>query len=85
MFLQYIAEKRLRTYKIWNTPFALEACRKIGISREEYDQIKKYQYLIIAGDDIVEFVTLYEPKWEIFRNISLDDLVIKYLKQDSVN
>ena len=71
-----------RTYKIWNSPLALEACRKIGMSHEEYDQMEKYQYLVVAGDEIVEFVTMDEPKWEIHKNIHLDDLVIQYLKKD---
>ena len=74
--------KKRMSFKIWNSPLALEANLRLGITPKKYDEIEKFQYLILTQDETIEFVTLEEPKWEIFKNIHLDDLVIQYLKKD---
>lgn len=74
-----------KTFKVWNSPLAIEVCRGLAIPKEEYEQMEKYQYIVLAQDETIEFVTSKEPKWEIHQNILLDDLVIQYLKKDSLD
>ena len=54
------------TFKIWNTPLALETCHGFPISKDE-------------------FVTFDSPKWEIYQKIKMDDLIMQYLKKDSLD
>jgi hypothetical protein len=74
-----------KTFKVWNSPLAIEVCSSRAIPKEEYEQMEKYQYIILAQDETIEFVTLDIPKWEVHQNILLDDLVIQYLKKDSLD
>jgi hypothetical protein len=74
-----------KTFKVWNSPLAIEVCRGLAIPKEEYEQMEKYQYIVLAQNETIEFVTNKEPKWEIHQNILLDDLVIQYLKKDSLD
>jgi hypothetical protein len=39
----------------------------------------------LAQDEVIEFVTFEDLKWEIHENILLDDLVMHYLKKDSLD
>jgi hypothetical protein len=74
-----------KTFKVWNSPLAFEVCRGLAIPKEEYEQMEKFQYIVLAQDETIEFVTSEEPKWEIHQNILLDDLVVQYLKKDSLD
>jgi hypothetical protein len=74
-----------KTFKVWNSPLAIEACRGLAIPKEEYQTMEKYQYVVLAQDETIEFVTFDEPIWEMHENILLDDLVIQYLKKDSLD
>jgi len=74
-----------KTFKVWNSQLAIEVCRGLAIPKEKYEQIEKYQYIVLAQDETIEFVTNKEPKWEIHQNIFLDDLVIQYLRKDSLD
>jgi hypothetical protein len=38
--------KWARSYKIWNSPYALEASCTLGMTSKEYDEMEKFQYLI---------------------------------------
>lgn len=76
-------KKWARSYKIWNSPYALEASYMLGMSSKEYDETEKLQYLIVTQSITIEFVTNATPKWEIYEGLNLDDLVIQYLKKDS--
>jgi hypothetical protein len=74
-----------RTYKVWNSPLAIEVCLGLAIPEEEYDKMEKFQYVILAQNETIEFVTFETPKWEIHHDILLDDLVIQYLRKDSLD
>jgi hypothetical protein len=74
-----------RSFKVWNSPLAIEVCRSLPIPNEEYKQIEKFQYVILAQDETIEFVTFNPPKWEIHHNILLDELVIQYLRKNSLD
>lgn len=74
---------RARSYKIWNSPYALEASYRLGMTSREYDETEKFQYLIVTQNVTIEFVTIVPPKWEKYEGMNLDDLVIQYLKKDS--
>jgi hypothetical protein len=74
-----------RTFKVWNTPLALETCRGFPISKDEYDQMEKFQYVIFSQNETIEFVTFDPPKWEIYQKIKMDDLIMQYLKKDSLD
>lgn len=77
--------KKGRSFKVWNSPLAIEVCRGLAIPKEEYEQMEKFQYVVLAQDETIEFVTFDPPKWEIHQDILLDDLVIQYLKKDSLD
>jgi hypothetical protein len=76
---------RKRSFKVWNSPLALEACLRLGITEKEYNETEKFQYVILTQNETIEFVTLKEPEWEIYKDTSLDDLVIQYLRKDSLD
>lgn len=71
---------RKKSFKVWNSPLALEACLRLGISEKKYDEMEKFQYIVLTQNETIEFVTFDPPKWEIHQNILLDDLVIQYLR-----
>ncbi|MBP9681372.1 MAG: hypothetical protein KBD76_08200 [Bacteriovorax sp.] len=77
--------ERARSFKIWNSPLALEASYTLGMTSKEYDEIEKFQFLIITQDETIEFLTLKEPTWEIYEGVKLEDLVIQYIKRDFQN
>jgi len=74
-----------KTFKVWNSPLAIEVCRGLAIPKEEYGQMEKYQYIVLAQNETIEFVTFDPPRWEMHQNILLDDLVIQYLRKDSLD
>jgi len=76
---------RKKSFKVWDSPLALEACLRLGITEKEYNDTEKFQYVILTQNETIEFVTLKEPEWEIYKDTSLDDLVIQYLKKDSLD
>jgi hypothetical protein len=76
---------RKKSFKVWNSPLALEACLRLGITEKEYNETEKFQYVILTQNETIEFVTLQEPDWEIYKDTSLDDLVIQHLKKDSMD
>jgi hypothetical protein len=73
---------RGRSFKVWNSPLALEASFTLGMTSKEYNEIEKIQYVIIAQNEVIEFSTLKEPNWEIYEGIKLEDLVVQYVKKD---
>jgi hypothetical protein len=75
---------KFRTFKVWNTQFAIESCLGLAIPAEEYDQMEKFQYLIYANDAWIQFVSFDSPEWAFHQGIKLDDLVIQYLRKDSL-
>ena len=77
--------ERGRSFKVWNSPLALEACYTLGMTSKEYDEIEKFQYVIITQDETIEFSTIKEPTWEIYEGVKLEDLVIQYIKSDFQN
>lgn len=76
---------RKKSFKVWNSPLALEACLRLGITEKEYNETEKFQYVILTQNETIEFVTLKEPEWEVYKDTSLDDLVIQYLRKDSLD
>lgn len=77
--------KKGRSFKVWNSPLALEVCRGLAIPEEEYVHMEKFQYVILAQDETIEFVTFDPPKWELHKNKKLDELVVEYLQKDSLD
>jgi hypothetical protein len=73
---------KYRTFKVWNTQFAIESCLGLAIPAEEYDAMEKFQYVIYTNDAWVQFVSFDSPKWIFHQGIKLDDLVIQYLRKD---
>lgn len=73
-----------KTFKVWNSPLAIEVCRGLAIPEEKYDQMEKFQYIVLTQGETIEFVTFDPPMWEMHQNILLDDLVIQYLRKDSL-
>jgi hypothetical protein len=76
---------KYRTFKVWNTQFAIESCLGLAIPAEEYDAMEKFQYVIYTNDAWVQFVSFDSPKWIFHQGIKLDDLVIQYLRKDSLD
>lgn len=74
--------KWARSYKIWNSPYALEASYRLGMTSKEYDETEKFQYLIVTQDVAIEFVTSATPKWEVYEGGNLEELVIQCFKKD---
>ena len=74
--------KRGRTFKVWNTQFAIESCLGLAIPAEEYDQMEKFQYIIYTNDAWIQFVTFDPVKWEFHQNVPFKDLVLQYLSND---
>jgi hypothetical protein len=78
-------KKHGSSFKVWNSPLALEASLRLGMSSKEYDGMEKFQYIVLAQDEIIEFVTYNLPKWEIYEGANLDELVMQYLKKDCLD
>jgi hypothetical protein len=74
--------KRGRTFKVWNTQFAIESCLGLAIPAEKYDEMEKFQYVIYTNDAWVQFVTFDPVKWEYHQNMHLKDLIVQYLSND---
>jgi len=74
--------KRGRTFKVWNTQFAIESCLGLAIPAEKYDEMEKFQYVIYTNDAWVQFVTFDSVKWEFHQNVHLKDLVAQYLSNN---
>ena len=74
--------KRGRTFKVWNTQFAIESCLGLAIPAEKYDVMEKFQYIIYTNDAWIQFVTFDPIKWEFHQNVPFKDLVLKYLSND---
>jgi hypothetical protein len=74
-----------RTFKVWNTQFAIESCLGLAIPAEEFDKMAKFQYIIYTNDVWIQFVTFKAMKWEFYQGIKLDDLVMDYLRKDPSN
>lgn len=77
--------KRGRTFKVWNTQFAIESCLGLAIPAEKYDVMEKFQYVIYTNDAWVQFVTFDPMKWEFHQDIKLNDLVMEYLRKNPSN
>ena len=75
--------KWARSYKIWNSPYALEASYTLGMTSKEYDEMEKFQFLIVTQAVTIEFGTSATPVWEVYEGMNLEDLVIQYLKKDA--
>jgi hypothetical protein len=73
---------RKKSLKIWNSPLALEACLRLGITKKEYGEIEKFQYVILTQDETIELVTIKEPSWETYKGLKLEELVIQYVRKD---
>lgn len=73
---------KYRTFKVWNTQFAIESCLGLAIPAEEYDAMEKFQYVIYTNDAWVQFVSFDSPEWIFHQGIKLDELVIQYLRKD---
>lgn len=80
---------KYRTFKIWNTPFAKEVFGNLPITKEEYKGLERsdkvFQYLIYTQDAWIEFIAFDPPDWKFHKDIKLTDLVIKYLKEASLD
>jgi hypothetical protein len=63
---------RKKSLKVWNSPLALEAHLRLGISEKEYNETEKFQYIVLTQNETIEFVTSMPPRWEIHQNIQLD-------------
>lgn len=74
--------KKGKSYKVWNSSFAMMTVGALPITAEEYEKYEKFQYIIRTNDTWIEFVSFDIPAWEFHKNLKLDDLVIEYLKKD---
>lgn len=77
--------KRGRTFKVWNSRLALEVTEGMLLPENEYREMEKFQYVVLAQDESIEFVTYDEPKWEVHHGISMDDVVIQCLRRDRLD
>lgn len=74
--------KRGRTFKVWNTQFAIESCLGLAIPAEKFDEMEKFQFVIYTNDAWVQFVTFDSVKWEYHQGMHLKDLIVQYLSDD---
>lgn len=74
--------KRGRTFKVWNSQLALEVTEGMLYPEAEYRKMEKFQYVVLAQDESIEFVTYDEPKWELHHGMSLNDAVTMCLERD---
>jgi hypothetical protein len=74
-------EKKCSTFRIWNTSFAKNTYSARPLKEDERVSEDIFQYLIITQDEWVEFISLTPPKWEIHKNVKLEKLVLKYMKE----
>ena len=61
----------------------MEASYTLGMTSKEYDEMEKFQFLIVTQAVTIEFVTSATPVWEVHEGMNLEDLVIQYLKKDA--
>jgi hypothetical protein len=71
-----------RTYKVWNTDFAIKTVGASLLKTKEYEQHEKFQYVIRTNDTWIEFVSFDTPIWEHHKNVEFDKLVMEYLKKE---
>lgn len=74
--------KKGKTYKVWNTRFAKKTFGALPITKKEYEQQEKFQYVICTNDTWIEFVSFDTPLWTRHTKVKLDKLVMEYLKKD---
>ena len=76
---------KFRTFKVWNTQFAIESFRGLAIPKEEYEQMEKFQYVIYTNDAWIQFVAFDSVQWSFHQDVKIEDLVIQYLRKDSLD
>ncbi len=73
---------RVRTWKLWGTPFSQE-CNSIG-SLSDYDMKKKkdvVEYLVCTEDEWIECISPL-PTWKSYKGVDLETLVTRHLRGD---
>lgn len=73
---------KFRTFKVWNTQFAIESCLGLTMTAEKYNAMEKFQYIIYTNDAWIQFVSFDSPEWTFHQGIKLDDLIIQHLRKD---
>jgi hypothetical protein len=76
-----IKETLSRTWKIWNTQYIKEIDSNYALSGFTKKRNKKiFQYLIVTQEEWLEFISLHEPEWKVYKNKTLAELVMRYTK-----
>ncbi|OFZ29700.1 MAG: hypothetical protein A2622_10790 [Bdellovibrionales bacterium RIFCSPHIGHO2_01_FULL_40_29] len=73
----------IRTWKLWSTKYIKEINTNHSLSdykRPKYKDIP--QYLIITGDEWIEFIADCEPDWTIHKHTSIQKLIDSYSKKN---
>jgi hypothetical protein len=71
----------IQTWKLWNTQFIKEIDSNCALSGYTKKRNKKiFQYLIITQEEWIEFISLHEPEWKVYKNKTLEELVMHYTK-----
>jgi len=75
-------KKRIRSFKIWNTPFAQSMYHGQPVALEDVKEKDIYQYLIVCQDDWIEFFSKSPPKWiKLKKGASISKQIGSYLKK----
>ncbi len=70
------------TWKLWGTNFIKEVDQGHALSDYKKKQDKNIcQYLIISEDLWIEFISDVPPKWEIYKNTTLKEIMKPYLNK----
>ncbi|MEQ1666197.1 MAG: hypothetical protein ABL927_12570 [Bdellovibrionales bacterium] len=72
----------IRTWKLWNTQYIKEIdsnCALSGYTKKRNKNI--YQYLIKTQEEWIELITPDEPEWKVYKNKSLEELIMNYTKK----
>jgi hypothetical protein len=67
------------TWKLYGTQFA----REIDTNRYSSKRNINFQYLIKTSDQDIEFVSNVEPFWKYYKNESLRELQVLYIKNEA--
>lgn len=76
-------KKFLRTWKFWNTSFVKEIeGRNNSLSNYSHKRdLNLYQYLINTQEEVIEFISLFEPTWKVHKNKKISSLLSYYSKK----
>jgi hypothetical protein len=76
--------KPCHTWKFWNTDFLQELRESPTFYLREKKRKKQVcEYMIMAANDWITFVTFHRPSWKFHHNIKIEKLMKQYMEGDS--